>query len=65
MEIYLSLLIALIGMLVYILHGPVAPATPPSTSKVAELGRIMFAMGLLAWLICMCNSPHPFGVIPK
>lgn len=42
MEIYLSLLIAVIGVLVYALA-----ANP----KFAELGRIMFFCGLLAFLI--------------
>jgi hypothetical protein len=65
MEIYLSLLVALIGLLIYVLVGPPTPTPPPPNSKVAELGRIMFAMGLLAFLICMCNSPHAFGIVPK
>ena len=64
MEIALSLLFALIGLLVYILVGPAQP-TPPPTSKVAELGRLMFAMGILAFLICMCNGSHTFGILAK
>lgn len=42
MEIYLSLLIALVGCLMYAL------ATNP---KLCELGRIMFFCGLLAFLM--------------
>ena len=50
MIIYLSLLVAIVGLLVYAL----SPANPPSaapTSKVAEIGRISYAMGLLAFLL--------------
>lgn len=42
MWVYLSVLVCVIGMLVYALS-----ANP----KVAELGRISFAMGLLAFLL--------------
>jgi Na+/phosphate symporter len=42
MIIYLSLLICIIGLLVYVL------ATNP---KTVELGRIAFAFGLLAFLL--------------
>lgn len=42
MIIYLSLLVALIGLLAYALS-----ANP----KVQELGRISYAMGLLAFLL--------------
>lgn len=47
MLIYLDLLIALIGMLVYILA-----ANP----KAQELGREMFWVGLLAFLLCFCSQ---------
>ena len=42
MIIYLSLLVALIGALVYALVG---------SAKAAELGRIAFLCGLLAFLL--------------
>lgn len=42
MFIYLSLLVAILGMIVYIL------ALNP---KYSELGRLMFACGLLAFLL--------------
>lgn len=41
MIIYLPLLIAFIGVLMYAL----------CTTKLAEVGRIMFAVGLLAFLL--------------
>jgi hypothetical protein len=43
MIIYLSLAIALIGLLVY--------ALVQNNGKVAEIGRIMFFCGLLAFLL--------------
>jgi len=42
MVVFLSLLIAIIGLLVYFVS---------SKPKVAELGRIAYAMGLLAFLL--------------
>lgn len=42
MIIYLSLLVAVIGMLTYALAV---------NGKLAEIGRIAFAMGLLAFLL--------------
>ncbi len=42
MIIYLSLLVAIVGVLMYALS-----ANP----KLAEIGRISFAMGLLAFLL--------------
>ena len=42
MEIYFSLLVALIGLVVYFVA---------SNPKVAEAGRIAYAAGLLAFLI--------------
>lgn len=47
MIIYLSLLIAIIGALTYALSA---------NAKVAELGRLMFGTGLLAFLIT--SVPH-------
>jgi len=43
MTIYFSLLVALVGMVVYLL------AT--NNAKAAELGRLSFACGLLAFLL--------------
>lgn len=42
MIIGLSLLVAVVGVLIYALSG---------NPKVAEMGRIAFAMGLLAFLL--------------
>lgn len=42
MIIYLSLLVAIIGVLIYALS---------TNGKVAEIGRIMFGCGLLAFLL--------------
>jgi Na+/phosphate symporter len=47
MIVYLSLLVALIGLVVY------AISTNP---KAAEIGRLMFACGLLAFLLT--TVPH-------
>lgn len=43
MIILLPLLIALIGLLMYL--------ACTKNAKLAEVGRIMFAVGLLAWLL--------------
>lgn len=43
MIIFLPLLIAFIGLVMYL--------ACTTNAKAAELGRIMFAMGLLAWLL--------------
>jgi len=42
MIIYLSLLVAVVGLLTYVLA---------SNSKLQEVGRLMFAVGLLAFLL--------------
>jgi hypothetical protein len=52
MEIYLSLLVALVGLLMYALS-----ANP----KLAEIGRISFFAGLLAFLIQI--APHMVGAL--
>jgi hypothetical protein len=54
MVIYLSLLVALIGILMYALC-----ANP----KLVEIGRISFFAGLLAFLL-MIASGHPITVVP-
>ena len=45
MTIYLSLFVALVGLVIYLI------CNGPNSAKPAELGRIMFAMGLLAFLL--------------
>jgi hypothetical protein len=55
MIIYLSLLVALIGVMTYVL------ATNP---KVQEVGRIAYAFGLLAFLLAV-GSGHIVNIIPK
>ena len=52
MIIYLSLLVAVIGILMYALC---------TDGKLSELGRIMFAFGLLAFLLTAV--PHLVSVI--
>jgi len=52
MIIYLSLLVALIGVLMYALC-----ANP----KLVEIGRLSYAVGMLAFLL----QAHTIGVIPK
>ena len=58
MIIYLSLLVALVGGLLYLLCNGPSPTSP----KVAELGRIMFGVGLAAFLF-MVASGHALTVI--
>lgn len=53
MEIYLSLLVAVVGVLMYALS-----ANP----KLQEIGRLSFACGLLAFLISAGNG-HLVGVL--
>jgi Na+/phosphate symporter len=55
MIIYFSLLVALIGVLMYALC-----AQP----KLAEIGRIMFAFGLLAFLLAV-GMGHIVSVLPR
>jgi hypothetical protein len=50
MIIYLSLLIALIGLLIY------AFSANPANTKLQEVGKIMFFAGLLAFLITAPGS---------
>jgi hypothetical protein len=54
MSIYLSLLVCIVGALVYLFCGPY-PQPQPAPWNVrygaGELGRLAFACGLLAFLI--------------
>lgn len=52
MLILISLLVAVIGLLVYALAA---------NAKVAELGRIAFACGLLAFLLQL--GPHALSLL--
>lgn len=56
MIIYLSLLVALLGALVY------AFAANP---KLQNLGIVAFGAGLLAFLICLCHSGAQLGIVPR
>lgn len=47
MIIYVSLLVALVGLLMYALSA---------NGKLVEIGRIMFACGLLAFLLRMSDG---------
>jgi len=53
MEIYLSLLVALVGVLMYALS-----ANP----KLQEIGRISFGVGLLAFLLTAAGA-HALSII--
>ena len=55
MIIYFSLLVALIGVLMYALC-----AQP----KLAEIGRIMFFCGLLAFLLAI-GTGHAVSILPR
>jgi Na+/phosphate symporter len=55
MIIYFSLLIALIGVLMYALVAH---------SKLQEIGRIMFFCGLLAFLLAI-GTGHAVSIIPR
>lgn len=50
MIVYISLLVSLIGLLMYALSGNL---------KLVEIGRIMFALGLLAFLLRMTDTLVP------
>ena len=54
MIIYLSLLVALIGLLMYVLSA---------NAKVGEIGRIMFFAGLLAFPLQI--NPQSIGLLGK
>lgn len=54
MIIYFNLLVALIGVLMYALS-----ANP----KVNELGRILFFVGALAFLLCFCQGGRPVTLL--
>ena len=56
MIIYLSLLVALLGALVY------AFAANP---KLQNLGLVAFGAGLLAFLQCMCGGGHMVSIVPR
>ena len=53
MTIYLSLLVALVGGVFYLIAKP--------GEKIAELGRLCFFAGLLAFLLQF--SPHMVGAL--
>lgn len=44
-----SVVIMIVGLLIWLLSNPNSPN--PNMPKIAEAGRIMFAFGLLAWLL--------------
>lgn len=56
MIIYLSLLVALVGVLMYALS-----ANP----KLVEIGRIAFGCGLLAFLLSLGEAGKMIGVVPR
>jgi hypothetical protein len=52
MSIYLSLAVALVGLVMFIVYN----ATPPPYPTKAEIGRLMFACGLLAFLLTIAGG---------
>jgi hypothetical protein len=58
MIIYLSLLICFIGGLMYLVCNGPSPTSP----KMAEIGRIMFFCGLLAFLLVIAGG-HSLPVL--
>ena len=52
MTIYLSLLISLVGLIIYL-------AVRPDNPKPMEVGRIMFFAGLLAFLLRFSDALMP------
>lgn len=54
MEIYLSLLVSIIGVLMWALSG---------NPKVTEIGKIMFGAGMLAFLLQLPG--HTLGIVPR
>jgi hypothetical protein len=61
MIIYLSLLVALIGLFMYVLCNRANPSTPRSDT-IAEIGRIMFFCGLLAFLLMVAAGHKLIGI---
>ena len=56
MIIWLSLLVALIGLIVYLVS-----ANP----KVLMLALIAYGAGLLAFLICVCQHGSALGIVAR
>ena len=50
MIVYLSLLVCIIGLVIWLVSGN-PPDSRPIGGKIAEVGRIMFFSGLLAFLL--------------
>ncbi len=55
MLIYLSVAIAIVGLLMYALSA---------NGKVQEIGRIMFFSGLLAFLLNLGGGDKAIGILP-
>lgn len=51
MTIYLSLLVSIVGLVIYL------ACKPEGTPRGGEVGRIMFAVGLLAFLLRIAELP--------
>lgn len=56
MLILLSVLVALVGVLMYALSG---------NPKLVEIGKIMFAVGLFVFLECTCRGNSLLGIMPR
>jgi hypothetical protein len=62
MTIYLSLLICLVGLVVYLIANT-PPSANPISAKVMEVGRLMFWVGLLVFLLRF--GPEVISALPK
>lgn len=61
MWIYLSLAVCLIGAVIFFLNSPPQPEGPKRAATWAEVGRIMFGVGLLVFLL-MYRSVSTVGL---
>jgi hypothetical protein len=51
MIIYLSLLVCIVGLVIFFLNNPPRNPSGPSRATWAEVGRIMFGVGLFVFLL--------------
>jgi hypothetical protein len=61
MIIYLSLLVCIVGGILYMVCGN-PPSPTSTTTKIAELGRLAFACGLIVFLF-QISGAHPVTLL--